>query len=50
MNGYFRLLAREGRVGLARLGDHLAQAAFFIMVATLFPLAVGPAPDTLSSG
>ncbi|MBL6604556.1 MAG: heme exporter protein CcmB [Alphaproteobacteria bacterium] len=49
MNGFFHFLMREYRLSLARLGDHLTQAAFFVMVATLFPLAVGPSPELLKS-
>jgi len=47
MRGFFAFLSREYRLSLARLGDHLTQSAFFVMLATLFPLAVGPSPDLL---
>ena len=47
MSGFLPFLLREYRLSLVRLGDHLTQAAFFVMIATLFPLAVGPSPKHL---
>ncbi len=47
MNGFFLYFTRERLSANARLGDHLAQAAFFVMLASLFPLTVGPAADGL---
>lgn len=49
MSGFLPFLLREYRLSLVRLGDHLTQAAFFVMIATLFPLALGPSPDLLTS-
>ena len=42
-----RLLARELRLSLRHGGDTLAALLFFLLVAALFPLAIGPAPETL---
>ncbi|MCX7380711.1 MAG: heme exporter protein CcmB [Alphaproteobacteria bacterium] len=42
-----RLLARELRLSLRHGGDTLAALLFFLLVAMLFPLAIGPAPETL---
>ena len=48
MIGNFTLcLRREALIGKCVIGDHLGQVAFFVMVAALFPLAVGPSPDLL---
>ena len=48
MIGNFTLcLRREALIGKGVIGDHLGQVAFFVMVAALFPLAVGPSPDLL---
>ena len=40
-------LQRESLLGKGVMGDHLGQVAFFVMIAALFPLAVGPSPDLL---
>ena len=40
MRGFAHFFIREYRLSLARLGDHLTQSAFFVMLATLFPLAL----------
>ncbi len=40
-------LQREALLGRGVIGDHLGQVAFFVMIAALFPLAVGPSPDLL---
>ena len=45
---FFLLLKREIGAGWPVITDALSQAAFFIMIALLFPLAVGPAPDRLA--
>ena len=42
-----RLLARELRLAFRHGGDSLATLLFFLLVVTLFPLAIGPSPDTL---
>ena len=47
MGVFILCLRREALLGTGTLGDHIGQAAFFIMIATLFPLAVGPSADTL---
>ena len=47
MGAFTLCLRREALLGTGALGDHIGQAAFFIMVAALFPLAVGPSADTL---
>ena len=47
MGVFILCLRREALLGIGALGDHIGQAAFFIMIAALFPLAVGPSADTL---
>ncbi len=42
------LLARELRLSLRHGADTLAAVLFFVVAASLFPLAIGPAPETLS--
>ena len=49
MRGFVHFFIREYRLSLARLGDHLTQSVFFVMLATLFPLAVGPSPKLLAT-
>ncbi len=41
------LLARELRLSLRHGADTLAAILFFVLAASLFPLAIGPAPETL---
>jgi heme exporter protein B len=41
------LLARELRLSLRHGGDTMAAVLFFVVAAALFPLAIGPAPETL---
>lgn len=41
------LLARELRLALRHGSDTLAALLFFLLAASLFPLAIGPAPETL---
>ncbi|HEY0420153.1 MAG TPA: heme exporter protein CcmB [Acetobacteraceae bacterium] len=41
------LLARELRLSLRHGADTLASVLFFLLAASLFPLAIGPAPETL---
>src|SRR5438552_2496013 len=43
-----RLLARELKLSLRHGGDTVAALLFFVLVAALFPLAIGPAPETLA--
>ena len=42
-----RLVAREVRLSLRHGGDTLAALLFFALVVALFPLAIGPGPETL---
>ena len=42
-----RLLARELRLSLRHGSDSLAAVMFFLLAGSLFPLAIGPAPETL---
>ena len=42
------LLSRELRLAARHGGDTLGALLFFFVAATLFPLALGPAPDTLA--
>ena len=42
-----RLLAREMRLSVRHGGDTVAALLFFVLVTALFPLAIGPAPETL---
>lgn len=48
MRGVVRLLARELRLSLRQGSDTLTALLFFLLVVSLFPLAIGPAPETLS--
>ncbi|HXT79258.1 MAG TPA: heme exporter protein CcmB [Acetobacteraceae bacterium] len=41
------MLARELRLSVRHGADTLAVVLFFVLAASLFPLAVGPAPETL---
>ncbi len=41
------LLVRELRLGLRHGADTLAAVLFFVLAGALFPLAIGPAPETL---
>lgn len=43
-----RLLARELRLSLRHGTDSLAAILFFLVAGALFPLAIGPAPETLA--
>jgi heme exporter protein B len=47
MTRIMALLARELRLSSRHAGDTLAAVLFFVLAASLFPLAVGPAPETL---
>jgi heme exporter protein B len=44
---FFVLLRRELRLSLRHGSDTLAAVLFFVLAAALFPLAIGPAPETL---
>lgn len=47
MTLFLALLARELRLSLRHGADTLAALIFFLVAASLFPLAIGPAPETL---
>jgi len=47
MTGFLAVLRREWQVALRRKGDVLNVLVFFVVVASLFPLGVGPEPNQL---
>jgi len=47
VSAFATVLGRELRVALRRRGDALNVLAFFVVVASLFPLGVGPEPNQL---
>ena len=47
MQGFALLLRRDLRIALRRRGDVLNVLVFFVIVASLFPLGVGPEPNQL---
>jgi heme exporter protein B len=47
MTGFLSVLHRELRVALRRKGDVLNVLVFFVVIASLFPLGVGPEPNQL---
>ena len=47
MTRFLAVLGRELRLSLRHGADTLAALLFFLLAASLFPLAVGPAPETL---
>jgi heme exporter protein B len=47
MTTFLALLTRELRLSLRHGSDTLAALLFFLIAAALFPLAIGPAPETL---
>jgi heme exporter protein B len=47
MTGLMALLARELRLSLRHGTDTVAAVLFFFVAGALFPLAIGPSPDTL---
>ncbi|MBU6498058.1 MAG: heme exporter protein CcmB [Rhodospirillales bacterium] len=47
MARFLALLAREWRLSVRHGGDTLAALLFFVLAASLFPLAIGPSPETL---
>ena len=47
MTTFLALLARDLRLSLRHGSDTLAALLFFLIAAALFPLAIGPAPETL---
>ena len=47
LNGFMLVLRRDLRVSLRRRSDTFSTLIFFVMVASLFPLGVGPEPQLL---
>lgn len=47
MTRFRAVLARELRLSVRHGADTLAALLFFVLAASLFPLAIGPAPETL---
>lgn len=47
MTTFLAILARELRLSLRYGADTIAALLFFLVSATLFPLAIGPGPETL---
>ena len=47
MRLWFALIGRELRLSLRHGSDSLAAILFFVLAAALFPLGIGPAPETL---
>ena len=43
-----QLFLRDIRLAMRRPGEVISDIGYFLMIATLFPLAVGPAPDKLA--
>ena len=48
MNIFLSIVARDLRLSLRHGADTLAALLFFVIASALFPLAVGPAPETLA--
>ncbi len=48
MTEFLALMARELRLAARHGGDTLGALLFFVVTGALFPLAIGPAPETLS--
>jgi len=44
MNAFFALVARDLRLAFRRKAEVLSGLFFFVVVAALFPLAIGPEP------
>ena len=47
MSRFAAVLARELRLSLRHGADTLAALLFFLVAASLFPLAIGPSPEVL---
>lgn len=47
MTGFFAIVGRDLRLSLRHGADSLAAVLFFVLTTALFPLAIGPAPETL---
>ncbi len=48
MTAFWGMLFRELRLSVRHGADTLAAVLFFVLAGALFPLAIGPAPETLS--
>lgn len=48
MSAFLAVLARELRLALRHGGDTLGALLFFFVAGALFPLAIGPGPETLA--
>jgi heme exporter protein B len=47
MSGVIAILARELRLSVRHGADTLGALLFFLLIVSLFPFAIGPAPETL---
>ena len=47
MTGVLAILSRELRLSVRHGADTLAAVLFFLLIVSLFPFAIGPAPETL---
>jgi len=47
MTGVTAILVRELRLSVRHGADTLAALLFFLLIVSLFPFAIGPAPETL---
>jgi heme exporter protein B len=47
MNAFLVVVARDARLGLQQGGTAMMAVMFFLLAVTLFPLGVGPEPETL---
>ncbi len=48
MTAFWGMLSRELRLSVRHGADTLAAVLFFVLAGALFPLAIGPAPETLA--
>ncbi len=48
MNAFWSIIGRDLRLSVRHGADTLAALMFFVIASALFPLAVGPAPETLA--
>ena len=48
ISAFLAIVRRDLRQGLRRGGDSLQPLLFFVIAAALFPLGIGPAPETLA--
>jgi len=47
MNEFFLIIGRDLRLSMRHGADTLGALLFFVLTAALFPLAIGPSPETL---